>query len=194
MKLEIRRACDRVAMATRTAKTTSRSQTRLSSEDPGDNEPSSAKKDPTPAESMSGSPDSKGSKGARSRKHPKGGSGGTPGGTPPPSEPDEEDEDDGAETASSTNTSEPQRLLRARQLAELAGLLCHIGEIHIRLRRRLHSIWADLNKAGVYHMWQHSPQADPPVCLSDESRKHLLWCSRALQSPPERQMFVVNES
>ena len=55
-------------MATRTAKTTSRMQTRLSSEDPGDEEPNSKeKKDPTPAESMSGSPDSqKGSKGARS--------------------------------------------------------------------------------------------------------------------------------
>ena len=66
MKSKIRRACDRVAMAsTKTARTTSRMQTRLSSEDPGDNEPStSAKRDPTPAESMSGSPDShKGSKG-----------------------------------------------------------------------------------------------------------------------------------
>ena len=93
MKSKIRRACDRVAMATRTARTTSRMQTRLSSEDPGDNEPStSAKRDPTPAESMSGSPDShKGSKGARRKKPPRGGSGGTPGGTPLPSEPDEDD-------------------------------------------------------------------------------------------------------
>ena len=94
-------------MATRTARTTSRMQTRLSSEDPGDKEPNSERKDPTPAESLYGSPDSKkGSKGGRSKKPPRGGSGGTPGGTPPPSEPSEDDEEESAETASSTNTSE----------------------------------------------------------------------------------------
>ena len=57
--------------------------------------------------------------------------------------------------------ADSSRSLHARQLAETAGLLCHIGEVFLQMRRRLHPIWCDLNENGVYHMWQHCAQADP---------------------------------
>ena len=53
------------------------------------------------------------------------------------------------ERAVSVLELDQQRLLTARVLAQAAGLLCHVGEVDLQLRRRLHSAWADLNAAGV---------------------------------------------
>ena len=42
-----------------------------------------------------------------------------------------------------------QRTLLARQLASAASLASHIAEIFLQGRRRLHHVWADLNRAQV---------------------------------------------
>ena len=85
--------------------------------------------------------------------------------------------------------------LLARQLAQTAGLLSHIGEVFIQGKRRLHHVWAVLNAAGVYQLWARSHQADPIIHLSPECRHHLGWYRRALQAgPPCRPMFCVRGS
>ena len=85
-----------------------------------------------------------------------------------------------------TLEADDSRLLRARPLAACAGLASHIAEVYPQARRRLHPIWADLNAVGVYHMWAHSPSANPLVQLSDSSRSSLVWLIGALATPPVR--------
>ena len=79
-----------------------------------------------------------------------------------------------------------RRELRARTLASAAGLASHIGYFFLQGRRRLHHIWADLNKAQVYSIWSTRPGADPLVSLSEQSRFHISWWIRALETPPSR--------
>ena len=61
------------------------------------------------------------------------------------------------------------RTLQSRTLAEGAGLASHIAEVYPQAQRRLHPIWADLNVAGVYALWQRNPKANPVVSLSELS-------------------------
>ena len=82
-----------------------------------------------------------------------------------------------------------RRELRARELASAAGLSCHIAQVFVQGRRRLHHVWGDLNAAGVYALWSHQPRADPLVSLSELSRLHIRWWIRALDITPERSLF-----
>lgn len=78
------------------------------------------------------------------------------------------------------------RELRARRLAEVAGLASHIAEISPQGRRRLHPVWSDLNAVGVYALWAKSPQADPVVHLPELSRANFRWWITHVETPPRR--------
>ena len=84
------------------------------------------------------------------------------------------------------------RKLFSRTLAEGAGLASHIAEVYPQARRRLHPIWADLNSAGVYAMWQRNPKANPALSLSELSRQNLAWLITAFQVPPCRALHSHN--
>ena len=90
--------------------------------------------------------------------------------------------------------TDDRRELKARQLASAAGLSSHIGEVFLQGRRRLHHIWADLNRANVYQIWSESSGADPLIALSEESRFHAAWWIRALKVPPTRPLHGTNGS
>ena len=84
------------------------------------------------------------------------------------------------------------RKLVARELARCAGVLSHIAEVDMSLRRLLHPIWADLNKAEVHQLWQSQPQADVRVVLSGRSRLHFVRWLTCSMGPPFRQMLLAH--
>ena len=74
--------------------------------------------------------------------------------------------------------------LMARKLAECGGVLNHIGEVDISLRRLLHPVWSDMNNAEVYQLWQRSPHSDVKVVLSDRTRSNLKrWADNSTEPP-----------
>ena len=77
-------------------------------------------------------------------------------------------------------------------MAEGAGLASHIAEVYPQARRRLHPVWADLNAAGVYAMWQKNSSADPHVSLSALSRQNIEWLITAFETPPCRALHAQN--
>ena len=85
--------------------------------------------------------------------------------------------------------ADSSRTLRSRLLASAAGRASHLAELLPQARRMLHPIWADLNAAGVYAAWQSGSSADPPVSLSENSRRALSWLVSTFATPPVRQLF-----
>ena len=79
----------------------------------------------------------------------------------------------------------------SRQVAEGMGLQNHLVEADISLRRMLHPIWSDINRAEVHHLWQHHRGADARVNLCERSRTNLgRWFANS-EVPQFRPVMVV---
>ena len=90
--------------------------------------------------------------------------------------------------------ADDQRQLHASKLASVTGLASHIAEVYPQGRRRLHSVWADLNASGVYAMWALRSGGDPVVRLSELSRRNLAAWRVSLETPPSRPLHSAGGS
>jgi len=76
--------------------------------------------------------------------------------------------------------AEPE--LHVKQFMGTTGLLCHIGEVHLSGKRRLHSCWTCINKTEVSQMWRKGKkQYNPRMTLDSAARRDLVWWKRELE-------------
>ena len=81
--------------------------------------------------------------------------------------------------------------LRARELAQLAGLASHVAEVLVQGRARLTSSWRALGAAGVYLLWRNHSDEGPLIQAGQDLLSDLAWWSRALRMPPTRALLPV---